>query len=81
MYDWVLDTPLDGFVQDAPQEEIDTAPVVESLTGTTWFTIELAVSSTTDIVLQIQFFVDVSPIEDLEYAALRKELVIDHRQL
>ena len=81
MYDWVLDTSLDGFVQDAPQEELDTAPVVESLTGTAWFTIKLAVSSTTDTLLKTQFFIDVSPIEDLEYAALRKELIIDHRQL
>ena len=32
MYDWVLDTPLEGFVQDAPREELDTAPVVECLT-------------------------------------------------
>ena len=34
MYDWVLDTPLEGFVQDTPREELDTAPVVECLTVT-----------------------------------------------
>ena len=34
MYDWVLDTPLKGFVQDTPREELDTAPVVECLTAT-----------------------------------------------
>ena len=36
MYDWVLDTPFDGFVQDALGEELDTAPVVECLTATAW---------------------------------------------
>ena len=32
--DWVLNTPLEGFVQDAPREELAIAPVVESLTTT-----------------------------------------------
>ena len=32
MYDWVLNTPLEGFVQDAPREELAIAPVLESLT-------------------------------------------------
>ena len=36
MYDWVLDTPLEGFVQDAPQKELDTAPVVECFTANAW---------------------------------------------
>ena len=36
MYDWVLDTPLEGFVQDAPREELDTVLVVECLTATAW---------------------------------------------
>ena len=36
MYDWVLDTHLEGFVKDAPWEELDTAPVVECLTATAW---------------------------------------------
>ena len=35
MYGWVLNTPLEGFVQDAPREEPAVAPVVESLTTTT----------------------------------------------
>ena len=34
--DWVLDTPLEDFVQDDPREELDTAPVVECLTATAW---------------------------------------------
>ena len=34
MYDWVLDMPLEGFVQVAPREELDTAPVVECLRAT-----------------------------------------------
>ena len=36
MHEWVLDTPLEGFVQDAPQVELDTSPVVECLTATAW---------------------------------------------
>ena len=36
MYDWVLNTPLKGFVQDTPREELATAPVVECLTATAW---------------------------------------------
>ena len=34
MYDWVLNTPLEGFVQDVQREELATAPVVECLTAT-----------------------------------------------
>ena len=36
MYEWALNTPLKGFVQDAPREELATAPVVECLTATAW---------------------------------------------
>ena len=36
MYDLILNTPLEGFVQDAPQEELATTPVVECLTATAW---------------------------------------------
>ena len=36
MYDWVLNTPLEGFVQDGPQEELAIAPVDECLTTTAW---------------------------------------------
>ena len=32
MYDWVLNTPLEGFAQDAPREELSIAPIVECLT-------------------------------------------------
>ena len=35
MYDWVLNTPLEGFVQNALREELAIAPVVEILTTTT----------------------------------------------
>ena len=38
MYDWVLITPLEGFVQDAPRKELAIAPVVECLTATGWQT-------------------------------------------
>ena len=34
MYDWVLNTPLEGFVQDTPRKELVIAPVVECLTTT-----------------------------------------------
>ena len=33
MYDWVLNTPLEGFAQDAPTE---TTHCSRSLTGTAW---------------------------------------------
>ena len=36
MYDWVIDTPLEGYVQDAPREELGTAPVDECLTANSW---------------------------------------------
>ena len=36
MNNWVLNTPLEGFVQDAPREELAIAPVLECLTTTTW---------------------------------------------
>ena len=32
MYDWVLNTVSEGFVQDVPREELAIVPVVESLT-------------------------------------------------
>ena len=54
MYEWILNTPLEGFVQDAAREELAIAPVVESLTTTTWqkyHQIKLAVRSTTDMLL------------------------------
>ena len=34
MYDWVINTPLEGFVQDHPREELAIASVVECLTAT-----------------------------------------------
>ena len=34
MHEWTLNAPLKGFVQDAPREELATAPVVECLTAT-----------------------------------------------
>ena len=43
--DWVLDTPLEGFVQDAPREELDIAPVVECLTATAWQNYHRQISS------------------------------------
>ena len=36
MHDWVLDMPLEGFIQDAQREKLDTAPVVECLTAAAW---------------------------------------------
>ena len=36
MYDWVLSTPLKGFVQDVPREELAIATVVECLATTGW---------------------------------------------
>ena len=36
MYDWVINMPLDGFVQYSPLEELAIAPVVECLTTSGW---------------------------------------------
>ena len=36
MYDWVLNTHLEGFVKNFPREELAVAPVVEFLTVTAW---------------------------------------------
>ena len=43
MFEWVLNTPLDGFVQHAPRKEL--AITISN---------KLAVSSTTDILLKNQ---------------------------
>ena len=61
MYDWVLNTPLEGFAQDAPREELAIALIVECLTTTAWQNIsnKLATSSTTETLLKTQSFVDV----------------------
>ena len=69
MYDLVLNRPLEGFVQDSPREELATGPVVECLTATAW----------QDYHQKTQLFVDFFPIEQHEYAALRKELPTAHR--
>ena len=45
MYDRVLDTPLKGFIQDAPRKELETAPVVECLTATAWQNYHQQISS------------------------------------
>ena len=81
----VLNTPLEGFVQGAPREKLAIAPVVESLTTTTWQKYhqnKLAVSSTTDILLKNQIFVDAFLIENYVLNALWKELrvspFVDH---
>ena len=70
MFEWVLNTPLDGFVQNAPRKEL--AITISN---------KLAVSSTTDILLKNQIFVDVFEIEDHEYTALRKEHCSIHSAL
>ena len=83
MCDWVLNTPLEAFLQDAPLEELATTTVVDCLTATLGKTItnKLAVSGTTDTSFKTQIFVDVFPIEEYEYAALRKKLLIAHGEL
>ena len=79
MYDWVLNTPLESFAQDASREELVIAPAVECLTTTAWQNYnKLAVSSTPYTLLKTQIFVDVFLIEEYEYATLRKELLIAH---
>ena len=36
MYDWVSNTPLEDFVQNAPRKELAIAPVKKCLTATAW---------------------------------------------
>ena len=36
MYDWVSNTPLEDFVQNAPRKELAIAPVKKGLTATAW---------------------------------------------
>ena len=45
MYDWVLNTPLKSFVQDAPRIELAIAPVVECFTTTGWQNHDQQISS------------------------------------
>ena len=35
MYNWIRNTPLEGFIQDAPREELAIAPIAESFTTST----------------------------------------------
>ena len=69
---------MEDFLQDAPREELATTTVVECLTVTLGKTItnKLAVSSTTDTWFKTQIFVNVFPIEEYEYAALREKLLL-----
>ena len=56
MYGWVLNTSLEGFAQDAPQEELAITPVAECLTTTTKsITNKFAVSRPLTIFLKIEF--------------------------
>ena len=36
MYDWVPNTPLEGFVQKFPEKELAIAPFKKCLTATAW---------------------------------------------
>ena len=36
MYGWVLNAPLEAFVQGAPRQELATVPAVECLTAAAW---------------------------------------------
>ena len=49
MYDWVLNTPLEGFVQDVTRKELAIGPVVEGC-----ITNKLASNSTTNILRKNQ---------------------------
>ena len=52
MYDWVLNTPLEGTVEDAPRKELVIAPDVECC-----ITNKLALSSARDTSLKNKIFV------------------------
>ena len=81
MYDWVLNTPMEGFVQDAlryvNQPLLLQLSVQEQLVDKTT-TNKLAVSNTTDTSLKSQISIDVFLIEEYGYVPLRKELLIAH---
>ena len=62
MYDWVPNTPLERFVQNAPRKELAIAPVKKCFGFTNNI---LAVSSTTVTSLKNRIFVDVFLIEDV----------------
>ena len=61
MYDWIPNTPLEHFVQNAPRKELAIAPVKKCFAFTTN---KLAVSSTTETLLENRTFV-VFLIEDM----------------
>ena len=61
MYDWVPNTPLERFVQNAPRKELAIAPVKKCFAFTTN---KLAVSSTTETSLENRIFA-VFLIEDM----------------
>ena len=64
MYDWILNTPLEGFVEDASRKKLVNHPVVECC-----ITNKLALSSATGTLFKNQIFVDLFLI-----AALRKKI-------
>ena len=45
MYDWVQNTPSEGFTQDATREELAIAPVVAYLAITAWQNYHQQISS------------------------------------
>ena len=61
MYDWIPNTPLEHFVQNAPRKELAIAPVKKCFAFTTN---KLAVSSATETSLENRIFV-VFLIEDM----------------
>ena len=61
MYDWIPNTPLEHFVQNAPRKELAIAPVKKCFAFTTN---KLAVSSTTETSLENRIFA-VFLIEDM----------------
>ena len=71
-YDWVLNTPIEGFAHNPPWRELAIAPVqsVQHQQICNSITNKLAVSSVTDdTLLENQYFIDVSLIENYVYAA------------
>ena len=62
MYDWIPNTPLERFIQNAPRKELAIASVKKCFAFTTD---KLAVSSTTETSLENRIFDDAYLIEDM----------------
>ena len=81
MYEWVLNTLLEGFVLDAPWEELAAAPVVECLTATAWQNYHQQISRKWTLRLKLTFLMTFPRLEEYEHTPLRKDQFTAYRAL